>query len=174
MLTLHPENDEVFFNLAVVYEKTQRSSEMFSYLKKTLEINPDNVQALNYLGYSYAERGLNLDEALGLIQKAVKLDPESGYIRDSLGWVYFKKGMYTEALVEIKKASELEGNDPVILEHLGDVYLKLGNKDAAQEACSWPAILACAAAGRCGGRRIAAPRRWISCSAASPSRKWME
>jgi predicted negative regulator of RcsB-dependent stress response len=61
------------------------------------------------------------------------LEPESGYIRDSLGWVYFKKGMYTEALVEIKKASELEGNDPVILEHLGDVYLKLGNKDAAQE-----------------------------------------
>jgi tetratricopeptide (TPR) repeat protein len=92
------------------------------------------VDALNYLGYSYADRGIHLDKALDLVKKAVELSPASGYIRDSLGWVYFKKGLFNEALKEIKKASEIEKNDPVIFEHLGDVYKNLDNKEAAIDA----------------------------------------
>jgi tetratricopeptide (TPR) repeat protein len=107
---------------------------MVEYLNRTIELNPEHVEALNYLGYSYADRGINLDDALELIEKAVELEPERGYIRDSLGWVYFKKGMYKEALREIKKASDIEKDDPLILEHLGDVYLKLDNREAASEA----------------------------------------
>ena len=106
------------FSLAVVYEKIGSFVKMFSYLKKTLEINPEHVDALNYLGYSYADRGIHLDEALDLIKKAISIEPDHGYIRDSLGWVYYKKGMYAEALKEIKKASEIEKEDPLILEHL--------------------------------------------------------
>ena len=138
-LSFEPENDEIMFSLSVVYEKMTSHVKMFSYLKKTLEINPDHVDALNYLGYSYADRGINLDEALDLIKKAVSIEPDQGYIRDSLGWVYYKKGMYNEALQEIKKASEIAKEDPVILEHLGDVYIKLDNKEAAIKA--WKASL---------------------------------
>ena len=112
----------------------ERFDDMFKFLKKTLEIDPDHVDALNYLGYSYADRGIKLDEALELIKRAVILSPKSGYIRDSLGWVYFKKGMYKEALQEIKKATEIEKKDPVIFEHLGDVYKNLKNKKAAIKA----------------------------------------
>jgi tetratricopeptide (TPR) repeat protein len=134
-LTFAPDNEEINFNLAVVHEKKHQFDKMVEYLKKTIEINPEHVEALNYLGYSYADRGINLDEALDLIEKAVKLEPDRGYIRDSLGWVYFKKGMYKEALREIKKAAVAEKEDPLILEHLGDVYLKLDNREAAAE--SW-------------------------------------
>jgi tetratricopeptide (TPR) repeat protein len=99
-----------------------------------MELAPDYVEAINYLGYSYADKGVNLDEALKLIEKAVGLDPDSGYIRDSLGWVYFKMGMYEMALKEIKKALETEIDDPVINEHLGDIYMKLGNEEDAIDA----------------------------------------
>jgi tetratricopeptide (TPR) repeat protein len=107
---------------------------MFFQLKKTLRLDTNHVDALNYLGYTYAERGINLDEALELIKKAVKLAPERGYIRDSLGWVYFKKDMHNDALREIKKAAETMKDDPVVFEHLGDVYMKLDNKKAAMDA----------------------------------------
>ena len=107
---------------------------MFAQLKKTIELDLNNVEALNYLGYTYAEKGINLDEAFQLIERAVNLEPGSGYIRDSLGWVYYKKGFYNDALREIKKALELTKNDPVIFEHLGDVYLKLDDKENAIDA----------------------------------------
>ena len=80
--------------------------------------------ALNYLGYTYAERGTNLDEAEDLIKRALKFRPNDGYILDSLGWVYFKKKKFDEALIELEKAWKLAPNDPVIGEHLGDVYVK--------------------------------------------------
>ena len=133
-LGISPEDEGILFNLAVVYEKVKKFDEMFSYLQKTLEVNPDHVDALNYLGYSYADRGINLDKALDLVKKAVELAPASGYIRDSLGWVYFKKGLFNEALKEILKASEIEKDDPVIFEHLGDVYKNMDNKEAAIKA----------------------------------------
>ena len=104
---------------------------MVKHLKHTIEINPEHADALNYLGYSYADKGMNLNEALSLVEKALKLKPDNGYIIDSLGWVYFKMGRYDDAAETIKKAVSIIGNDPVIYEHLGDIYLSQGlDKDA--------------------------------------------
>jgi tetratricopeptide (TPR) repeat protein len=79
---------------------------------------------LNYIGYTYAEQGIRLDEAMELIRRALKIKPDSGYIIDSLGWVYYQKGLYDEALKYLLEAAKLVPNDPTIVEHLGDVYYK--------------------------------------------------
>jgi len=79
---------------------------------------------LNYIGYTYAEQGIRLEEAMDLIQRALKVKPDSGYIIDSLGWVYYQKGLYEEALKYLLEAAKLVPNDPTIIEHLGDVYFK--------------------------------------------------
>lgn len=95
-------------------------------LKRAVEIAPDEPVALNYLGYSWAERGINLDEAFKLIEKAVALRPQSGAIIDSLGWAHFQRGDFEEAMPHLEKAAALEPGDPTVTEHLGDVYWRLG------------------------------------------------
>jgi Tfp pilus assembly protein PilF len=100
-------------------------------MKKVIEINPDHPEALNFIGYMYADRGLNLDEAERLIRKALLLRPKNGYMIDSLGWVLFRKNKLDESIRYLKEASDLLPEDPAILEHLGDVYLQSG---ATQEA----------------------------------------
>jgi len=102
-------------------------------LKKVIEINPKHADALNYLGYSYVEKGINLEEAHSLINRALELKPDSGYIIDSLGWVFFKLGKHDEALKNLIRASEIVKDDPVILEHIGDVYNSMGNKEKAKK-----------------------------------------
>ncbi|MGD2271240.1 MAG: tetratricopeptide repeat protein, partial [Desulfobacterales bacterium] len=81
----------------------------------------------------YADLGRNLDEAERLIKEALKYKPNDGYITDSLGWVYYKKGRYAEALILLKKAVELVPDDPIMLEHLGDAYLKTNDVKNALE-----------------------------------------
>lgn len=97
-------------------------------LKRAVEIAPEEPIALNYLGYSWAERGINLDEAFRLIEKAVALRPESGAIIDSLGWAHYQRGEYETALPHLEKAAALEAADPTVTEHLGDVYWRLGRE----------------------------------------------
>ncbi len=101
-------------------------------LKRAVEIAPEEPTALNYLGYSWAERGENLEEAFRLIEKAVALAPTSGAIIDSLGWAHYQLGRYEEALPHLEKAASLEPADPTITDHLGDVYFKLGRKVEAE------------------------------------------
>jgi tetratricopeptide (TPR) repeat protein len=134
-LSLFVNNDELNFNLAIILEKTNRYDEMVQCLKKTIEINPNHADALNYLGYSYADKGINLAEARSLINRALDLKPDNGYILDSLGWVHFKLGEYDEALKTLLKAAEIakDAPDPVIFEHIGDVYNSKGIKDKAKE-----------------------------------------
>lgn len=127
------DNDELIFNLAIVFDKTNRFEEMEKYLKKVIEINPKHADALNYLGYSYADRGINLDEALSMIKSALDLRPDSGHIIDSLGWVYFKLGQYDDALKALHRAAEIVQDDPVILDHIGDAYNSKGLTDKARE-----------------------------------------
>lgn len=130
-LKLFPDNDELLFNKAILYEKTGKFDDMVTTLKRTIELDPKNAEALNYLGYSYADKGMHLKEALSLIQRAVALKPDSGYIMDSLGWVYFKMGRLAEALQTQIQAVKLVNDDPVLREHLGDIYATMGkNKDA--------------------------------------------
>ena len=97
-------------------------------MRKVIAIDPKHSNALNYLGYTYADLGQNLDEAEQLIKEALKYKPDDGYITDSLGWVYYKKGDFEKALQYLQKAVEIVPDDPIMLEHLGDIYLKLNDK----------------------------------------------
>jgi tetratricopeptide (TPR) repeat protein len=110
----------------VVYDKWGRRAECIERMKQVIDLDPRHTNALNYLGYTYAEMGVHLDEAEQLIQRALALKPDDGYITDSLGWVYFKKGRYREALSVLERASRLAPEDPVILEHVGDAHRQLG------------------------------------------------
>lgn len=96
--------------------------------RRALELNPTQPQVLNYLGYGLVDRGEKLEEALGMIRKAVAADPEQGYIIDSLAWAFFKLGRYAEALEPMERASLLEPVDPIVTDHLGDVYWMNGRK----------------------------------------------
>ncbi|MEP2704599.1 MAG: tetratricopeptide repeat protein [Roseibium sp.] len=109
--------------------KWDQSEEDF---RKALELNKDQPLVLNYLGYSLVDQGLKLDEALGMIKKAVELRPTDGYIVDSLGWVYFRLGRYEDAVKELERAIELRPADPVINDHLGDAYWMVGRRNEAR------------------------------------------
>jgi len=118
------ENIELIFRLGVILEKSGDKKRSIKQMRRVLEIDPGHADALNYIGYTFAEKGVRLDEALEMIQKALEIKPNSGYIIDSLGWVYFQKGLYEEALGYLERAFSIIPNDPTVAEHLGDVYRK--------------------------------------------------
>lgn len=103
-----------------------------SDLKKALELNPDQPLVLNYLGYSWVDQGVNLDEAFKMLRRAVDLRQRDGYVVDSLGWAYYRLGRYDDAVRELEKAIDLKPSDPVINDHLGDAYWRVGRKLEAQ------------------------------------------
>jgi Tfp pilus assembly protein PilF len=96
-------------------------------------VNPANAAVLNYYGYMLADRGVRLEEATALIQRAVTADPNNGAYLDSLGWAYFKQNKLAEAEEYLRKATDRSRHDPTILGHLADVYMKLGQTDRAAE-----------------------------------------
>ncbi|MFN4155918.1 MAG: tetratricopeptide repeat protein [Paracoccaceae bacterium] len=116
----------LFYARAVAYERSGQWGKAEADFRKALELNPDQPQVLNYLGYSFVDRGENLEEALGMIERAVAARPDAGYIIDSLAWAYFRLGRYQEALPHMERASVLEPVDPVVTDHLGDVYWAVG------------------------------------------------
>ena len=130
-LSVDPKHTRLRFRLGVVYDKWHRKEDSIREMKTVIELAPDNASALNYLGYTYADMGIHLEEAEALIIEALKLKPDDGYITDSLGWVYFKMGRYAEALEYLKKAAELTPDDPIIMEHVGDAFAKLNDKENA-------------------------------------------
>ncbi len=99
---------------------------------KALELNPDQPSVLNYLGYSWIDMDMNLDEALGMIEKAVEAQPQDGYVVDSLGWAFYKLGRIDEAVETLERAVMLRPNDAEINDHLGDAYWKAGRRLEAQ------------------------------------------
>ncbi|PYG26883.1 tetratricopeptide repeat protein [Pelagimonas varians] len=101
-------------------------------LRKALELNPDQPQVLNYLGYSLVEKQMKLDEALAMIQRAAATQPNAGYIVDSLGWVLYRLGRYEEAVPHMERAAELMPIDPIVNDHLGDVYWSVGRAREAE------------------------------------------
>jgi tetratricopeptide (TPR) repeat protein len=121
------ENVRLLFRLGVILDKMGQKDACLIEMRRILEIDADNADALNYIGYTYAEQGIRLDEAMELVQRALRIKPDSGYIIDSLGWIYFQKGLYDEAAKILERAASLTPDDPTIREHLGDVYFKKGD-----------------------------------------------
>ena len=119
--------------IGLVYDEQGLRPQAIKVFKEILAVQPDDADALNALGYIYAESGENLDEAQSLILKALKIDAKNGAYVDSLGWVYFKKGDFKKAREKLEEAIFLT-QDPIIFDHLGDTYLKLGDKSKAKEA----------------------------------------
>jgi len=120
-----PMNLEVYFPQGAMYEKQKKDGEAEKAFRKSLELNSDSPGTLNYLGYMFADRGIKLDEALTMIQKAVDSDPINGAYLDSLGWVYYKMNRLTEAEQYLKKAVRFASTDSTMHDHLGDLYNKL-------------------------------------------------
>jgi len=133
-LKLYPEDVDLLYNYGIFLEKTGESKGAMIKMLRVIALDPDNGAALNYVGYTWADNNRNLDKALEYIKKAVELMPDDGYIRDSLGWVYFKMGDEEQAIIELEKASEMVKDDPVIKEHLGDVYLQNDQPEKAMAA----------------------------------------
>lgn len=118
----------VFFQRGIAYERQKLWDKAEPSFRKALELNPDQPQVLNYLGYSWVDMNINLEEGLDMIRKAVELKPDDGYIVDSLGWAYFRMNRFDDAVVELEKAAELMAGDPTINDHLGDAYWRVGRK----------------------------------------------
>ncbi len=147
MLLQDPNDEEALYQLGVLYGLDQQYDLAVATMERVLEVNPDNAHALNYVGYSWAERGINLDKAEEYILRALSQRPNDGFIADSLGWVYYMRGksllrqsrseheieVLERARKQLVMAAELTGGDPVVSEHLGDVYFSLDQKDRAIE-----------------------------------------
>lgn len=97
-------------------------------LKTALQLNPEEPQILNFLGYSWVDRHVNLSVAMTMLEKANKLAPDNGFITDSVGWAYFKLGRFGEATAKLEEAVQQEPGDPTINDHLGDAYWQMGRK----------------------------------------------
>jgi tetratricopeptide (TPR) repeat protein len=128
-------NHLFYFQLGATYERMKQTAEAEKCFLKTLDLAPDFPEALNYLGYMWAERNVNLDEARKLLERAVKVEPKNGAYLDSLGWVYYKLGRLQDALRLIQQAiRETEEPDGTLYDHLGDIYNALNQPEKAREA----------------------------------------
>ena len=121
------------FLMGAIFERQKKFDQAEEEFRKVLNVNPRNASTLNYYGYMLADRGVRLDEATGLIKRALADDPNNAAYQDSLGWAYFKQDKLADAEALLRKAITRESHDPTILSHLGDVYAKMG-KDSLAEA----------------------------------------
>ncbi|MCD6161958.1 MAG: tetratricopeptide repeat protein [candidate division Zixibacteria bacterium] len=133
ILSVQPENVNIMFNLGAAYERSGQHEKAEDIFKAILEITPDNAMTLNYLGYMYADRGVNLDQAEKMIKKALAAIPDNGAYLDSYAWVMYKKGKYKKALKYQLKAMEADIDDPILFEHMGDIYEALSKPALAKE-----------------------------------------
>ncbi|MGF6861076.1 tetratricopeptide (TPR) repeat protein [Rhodobacteraceae bacterium MBR-64] len=116
----------IYYSRGISHERIGDWDKAEADFREALTLQPDQPEVLNYLGYSYVDKGQNLDEALDMIKRAVAARPDDGYITDSLGWAYYKMGRYQEAVAPMEKAAQLEAVDPIVNDHLGDVYWAVG------------------------------------------------
>lgn len=121
-----PEHWVLYYARGITFEREGEWDKAEADFRKALELRPNQPLVLNYLGYSFVERGVNLDEALRMIETAVIERPDDGYITDSLGWALYRLGRVEEAVAPMEKAIELTPLDPIINDHLGDVYWSVG------------------------------------------------
>ncbi|MGJ4883792.1 MULTISPECIES: tetratricopeptide repeat protein [unclassified Bradyrhizobium] len=121
-------NSVYYYYRGICLERSKQWPKAEADMRKALELQPDQPHVLNYLGYSWIDQGVNLDEGMKMIKRAVEQRPDDGYIVDSLGWAYFRIGNYEEAVKNLERAIDLKPEDPTINDHLGDAYWKIGRK----------------------------------------------
>jgi tetratricopeptide (TPR) repeat protein len=131
-LAVQPADNELaWLILGAIFERQKQYDSAEEEFKKVIDVNPKNSMVLNYYGYMLADRGIRLDEARDLIQRALDLEPYNGAFLDSLGWAYYKQNKLDQAELTLRKAVERESHDPTIREHLGDVLAKQGRMELA-------------------------------------------
>jgi tetratricopeptide (TPR) repeat protein len=139
LMASEPDNIGVRFNLGSSYERLGQFEEAEQEFEWIIDKEPENALALNYLGYMYAEKGIKLEKAMKLIERALLIDPDNGAYLDSYAWVLYKMERYEEALVQMNKAVQNDSDDPAIYDHQGDIYLALNQEDLARK--SWTKAL---------------------------------
>lgn len=132
-ITVYPDNHQLFFEYGLLLEKNGMYEQALTKMEKVLELKPNHAEALNFIGYTWADRNIRLNEALDYITRANKLKPGNGFIVDSLGWVHYRLGEYSRAAKLLEKSLSLQPDDPHIYDHLGDVYRALKEYDKALE-----------------------------------------
>ncbi|TLS69063.1 tetratricopeptide repeat protein [Mariprofundus erugo] len=125
---------QLLFNRAVAFEHFKDYARVESTLNRVLAHNPKYADALNFLGYTFAEQGIQLDRAKELILRALQEKPDDGYYLDSLAWVYYKLGDFGLAVSTQEKAIQQIANDTIMHEHYGDMLWQAGRSDAARQA----------------------------------------
>jgi tetratricopeptide (TPR) repeat protein len=127
---LPPNNDKAnsvyYYYRGICEERSKQWNKAEADMRKALEMQPEQPHVLNYLGYSWIDQGINLDEGMKMIKRAVEQRPDDGYIVDSLGWAYYRIGNYEEAVKNLERAIDLKPEDPTINDHLGDAYWRVG------------------------------------------------
>jgi tetratricopeptide (TPR) repeat protein len=118
----------LFYERGIAYERGGHWDQAQPDFQKALALNPGQPDVLNYLGYTWVDKGQNLDQALSMIQQAVKATPNDGFIVDSLGWAFYKLGRFPDAVSTLEQAVQLKPNDAQINDHLGDAYWRAGRK----------------------------------------------
>ena len=126
------DNSTIFYYLGMLHDRLNMKPQMVESMKKVIEIEPDHAQAMNYLAYSWAESGENLDKAESYARQAANQEKDDAYILDTLGWVMFKKGDYKKAIEILEKAHAMQPEVGIIAEHLGDAYLKVNMHEKAR------------------------------------------
>jgi len=122
----------LFYTRGIGYERLKDWPAAEADFRRALELSPNQPFVLNYIGYSYVEMGINLEEAQQMIETAVAGMPSNGYITDSLGWVLYRVGKFEEAVAPMERAVELLPVDPIVNDHLGDVLWMVGRKREAE------------------------------------------
>lgn len=130
--TPQPSDWLLFYNRGICFERMKEWPKAEPDFRMALKLSPDQPEVLNYLGYTWADMGHNLDEALGMIRKAVDLRPTDGAIVDSLGWALYRLGQYKEAVEHLERAVDLMPDDPTLNDHLGDAYWRVGRRVEAR------------------------------------------
>jgi tetratricopeptide (TPR) repeat protein len=115
-----------YYYRGICEERSKQWSKAEADMRKALDMQPEQPHVLNYLGYSWIDQGINLDEGMKMIKRAVNQRPDDGYIVDSLGWAYYRIGNYEDAVKNLERAIDLKPEDPTINDHLGDAYWRVG------------------------------------------------
>ncbi len=128
-----PDNIQLQFFLGTIQDRMGDKRKVVEQMKKVIEMDPNHVQGLNYLAFTYAESNNNLEEAEKLVRRALEIEPHDGYILDTLGWILYKKGKFQESIKVLEAALKSQPNESIIAEHLGDAYNKHQLVDKARQ-----------------------------------------